>query len=155
MSPFAALGFVVSGFRVLNAKCLAAYLNHKLRKNGSEGAVSAQVHMAYIDNISIGRGSYINGGLIAASPHAQIKIGENCMISYCVHMRTDMHGHDRIDVPMIEQGFIERDIVIGDDVWIGYGAQVMAGVRIDDGAIVGAGAVVTKDVPAKLIKMRG
>ena len=39
------------------------------------------------------------------------------------------------------------DIVIGNDVWIGYEAVVMAGVTIGDGAIIGARAVVTKDVP--------
>lgn len=39
------------------------------------------------------------------------------------------------------------DIVIGNDVWIGYGAIILAGVTIGDGAIIGTGAVVTKDVP--------
>ena len=39
------------------------------------------------------------------------------------------------------------DIVIGNDVWIGYEAVIMAGVTIGDGAIIGARAVVTKDVP--------
>lgn len=57
----------------------------------------------------------------------------------------------------------KRHVVIGNDVWIGHGAQVMAGVSIGDGAIVAAGAVVTKDVspyaivggvPAKIIRMR-
>lgn len=108
-------------------------------------------------------GSYVNGGMLCASPRAKITIGKNCMISYQVHMRTDMHRHDRTSIPMKEQGFDESDIVVGDDVWIGYGAQVMPGVVIGDGAIIGAGAVVTKDVPSmavvggipvKLIKMR-
>ncbi len=45
------------------------------------------------------------------------------------------------------QGHTERDIIIGDDVWIGYGAQIMSGVTIGRGAVVAAGAVVTKDIP--------
>lgn len=48
---------------------------------------------------------------------------------------------------MICQGHIHQNICIGDDVWIGYGAQVMGGVTIGSGSIVGAGAIVTKDVP--------
>lgn len=70
------------------------------------------------------------------------------MLSYGVHLRTDMYRHDKVDVLMREQGHEEHDIVIGDDVLIGYGAQVMSGVAIGDGAIVGAGAIVTKDIPA-------
>ena len=46
------------------------------------------------------------------------------------------------------------DIVVGNDVWIGYEAVVMAGVTIGDGAIVASRAVVTRDVPAKVIKYR-
>lgn len=58
---------------------------------------------------------------------------------------------------------INECIVIGNDVWIGYDAVVMAGVHIGDGAIIGTRAVVTKDVPpyaivggvpAKIIRMR-
>ena len=61
------------------------------------------------------------------------------------------------------ESFGKQDIIIDDDVWIGYGATVMSGVHIGQGAIVAAGAVVTKDippyaivggVPAKVIKYR-
>jgi len=54
-------------------------------------------------------------------------------------------------------------VVIGNDVWIGFGAQIMSGVKIGDGAVIGAGSIVTKDIepyavvggiPAKLIKYR-
>ena len=62
-------------------------------------------------------------------------------------MRTDMHNSSRRDVPMIDQGHTCKDILVGDNVWIGYGAQVMGGVSIGSNSIIGAGAVVTKDVP--------
>ena len=48
---------------------------------------------------------------------------------------------------MNQQGNDEADIVIGDDVWIGYGAQIMSGVTVGSHSIVGAGSVVTHDVP--------
>lgn len=60
-------------------------------------------------------------------------------------------------------GIKKEKIVIGNDVWIGYGARILKGVHIHDGAVIGAGAVVTKDVPpyavvggvpAKIIKYR-
>ena len=48
----------------------------------------------------------------------------------------------------MDQPKVEQDIVIGDDVWLGANTVVLAGVTIGDGAIIAAGAVVTKDVPA-------
>jgi maltose O-acetyltransferase len=58
------------------------------------------------------------------------------------------HKYDRTDIPMCEQGFSEyKEVVIGDDVWIGRRAIIMPGVHIGKGCIIGAGAVVTKDIP--------
>ena len=62
---------------------------------------------------------------------------------------TSGHKFDRTDIPMIDQGFTETEpVVIGNDVWIGRRVIIMLGVNIGDGCILGAGAVVTKDVPA-------
>lgn len=90
-------------------------------------------------------------------------IGDNCLISYNVHIRTGMHNYQDKNMLIKDQGGSEKDVTIGDDVWIGFGAQIMPGVRIADGCVIGAGAVVTKDtepygvyggVPAKIIKRR-
>ena len=77
---------------------------------------------------------------------------------------TSGHKHDRLDIPMIEQGSSETyPVIIGNDVWIGRRAIIMPGVTIGDGVIIGAGAVVTKNVepyvvvagvPAKVVKKR-
>ena len=74
------------------------------------------------------------------------------------------HAFDRTDIPMNQQGFTpEKPIVIEDDVWIGARVIILPGVHIGTGAVVGAGAVVTKDVPdyavvggnpARILKMR-
>ena len=74
------------------------------------------------------------------------------------------HAFNRTDIPMNQQGFAEeKPIIIEDDVWIGANSIILGGVKIGNGAIIGAGAVVTKDVPpraivagnpAKLIKYR-
>ena len=119
--------------------------------------------MYYPQNISIGEGTYINGGHIIASRNAHIQIGKNCLISYNVHIRTDMHNYSKCNVLINEQGNSEKSIVIGDDVWIGFGVQIMPGITIADGCVLGAGAIITKStvpygvyvgIPAKLIKYR-
>lgn len=100
---------------------------------------------------------------MCASPNSKIIIGDNCLISYNVHMRTDMHCYRNRNKLINEQGHKEADIVIGNDCWIGCGAQILASVRIADGCVIGAGAIVTKNtdpysvyvgVPAKKIKER-
>lgn len=114
-------------------------------------------------NIYIGDNTYINSGFIKASKNAKIVIGDNCLISYGVHIRTDQHNYINKNELIKKQGHSEKDIVIGNDVWIGYGVQIMNGITIGDGAVVGAGSIVTKDVeaycvyagiPAKKIKER-
>lgn len=131
--------------------------------HNSGGFISGYCVLKHPENIWLGKNSYINGGRILASPNAKIVIGENCLISYDVHMRTDMHNYMDRNMPIREQGESERDILIGDDVWIGYGVQVMAGVTIAKGCVIAAGAVVTHDteefgvyagVPARRIKER-
>lgn len=52
---------------------------------------------------------------------------------------------------MIEQGMRTAPVTIGNDVWIGMRSIIMPGVNIGDGSVIGAGAVVTKDVPAYAI----
>ncbi|MEG1619751.1 MAG: acyltransferase [Eubacterium sp.] len=85
-------------------------------------------------------------GVINASLNSKIIIGDNCLISYNVHMRTDMHNYLQKDKLINKQGHTEKNIIIGNDVWIGYGVQIMHGVTIGDGAVIGAGAIVTKDI---------
>lgn len=128
------------------------------------GFIGAKTILIHPENIFLGRNTYINSGMIAASPKAKIIIGNDCMVSYGVHMRVDSHRHDSTEVPMIKQGHSHKDIILGNDVWVGYGAQILSGVTIGSGSIIAAGAVVTKDVPecsvvagvpAKIIKKRG
>lgn len=109
-------------------------------------------------NVNIERGAVFgplleigdNSGVgINCELYGPIKIGENVMMGPEVVIYTSGHRHDRTDIPMIEQGSDEtREVTIGNDVWIGRRAMIMPGVNIGDGCVIGAGAVVTKDVPA-------
>ena len=106
-----------------------------------------------------------NSGIgIDCEVYGPVTIGNNVMMGPEVVIYTSGHKHDRIDIPMMEQGSSEtQPVIIGNDVWIGRRAIIMPGVTIGDGVIVGAGAVVTKNiepymvavgVPAKAIKSR-
>ena len=156
-------GSIIFFFKKVNNYCLKIYKTERFRKY-SPGLlfVGPDTICDNPENVLIGNNTYINGGRICASK-GKIIIGDNCMISFEVHIRTDIHCHNRTDIPMIEQDHSYKDIIIGNDVWIGYGVQIMPGVNIADGCIIGAGAVVTKDtepycvyggVPAKKIKNR-
>jgi len=90
-------------------------------------------------------------------------LGVNCRVGPCTIGRDVMMGPDvvfiggnhefsDVDVPMMEQGSRPSPpIVIGDDVWIGIRVIVLPGVQVGDGAILAAGAVVTRDVPPRAI----
>lgn len=148
-------------------KCISAfYIRHtknRLLFCGKNVSFSRRVQFAHCENIYIGNNTYINGGELVAGKNSKITIGDNCLISYNIHFRTITHKYDKSDVLIREQGCIERDIVIGNNVWIGYGTQVLGGVVIGDNNIIGAGSIVTKNipdnevwagVPAKFIKKR-
>ena len=115
--------------------------------------------------ISVGNGTAFNRGThINASCGGKIIIGNNCPIGPGVVMRTANHRIDSDETIIQKQGHIIKDIFIESDCWIGANAVILGGVRIKKGAVIGAGAVVTKNipsmaiavgVPAKILKYRG
>ncbi len=142
------LGLIFYDFSKFKKICIGKYLSSKVRGGGT---ILGDTVCSHLENVYIGAGSFINGGQICAGSNSRIVIGENCMISYGVHLRTQYHYYTRRDVPMNEQGMGEADIIIGNNVWIGYGVQIMSGVRIGTGSVIGAGAIVTKDIPANVL----
>jgi len=103
-------------------------------------------------SITVGNNTAFNINVhINASVGGLIQIGEDCLIGPNVVMRTAGHRYD-IDSTLIrQQGHAFLDIHIDDDVWIGANTVILGGVHISRGAIIGAGAVVTKDVPSYAI----
>ena len=91
------------------------------------------------DESGIGKNSVVNG---------PITIGKNVMIGAELIVLTRNHCTKRTDIPMQYQGFTEPEAVrIGNDVWIGHRVIILPGVHIGNGCIIGAGAVVSKDIP--------
>jgi acetyltransferase-like isoleucine patch superfamily enzyme len=76
-----------------------------------------------------------------------IEIGNRVMMGPRVNLLAERHAADRADVPMKSLGVERSFIRIEDDCWIGANATILAGVTVGHGSIVGAGAVVTRDVP--------
>ncbi len=128
---------------------------------GDDVRVWSNIHKTkiFVDKgakLTIGKNSRINGVHISVSHN--IEIGNNVRIApYSIIIDNDFH---RIDDHFSDEGN-RGPIVIEDDVWITMNCMVMKGVRIGKGAVIAAGAVVTKDVapftvvggvPAKLIK---
>jgi acetyltransferase-like isoleucine patch superfamily enzyme len=97
------------------------------------------------------------------SAYRQVRIGEQCVIADRAMFIDFDHGVVEVERPIRQQGIYMRDVEVGSNVWIGYGACVLRGVRAGDNSVVGTNSVVTKDVaansvvggvPAKLLRMR-
>jgi acetyltransferase-like isoleucine patch superfamily enzyme len=97
------------------------------------------------------------------SAYQHVSIGRECIVADRVMLIDFDHGVVDVDRPMRQQGIYMRDVRVGHNVWIGYGACVLRGVSIGDNSIVGTSAVVTKRVPenavvggipARVIRMR-
>jgi acetyltransferase-like isoleucine patch superfamily enzyme len=116
------------------------------------------------ENISIGSDVSIGpDSRLWASPGAKLRIGDKALFGPNVLVLTSNHGAAERDVAMVDQPWIEREVHIGADVWIGANAVVLPGVTIGDHSIIAAGAIVTKDVapysvvggvPARVIMSR-
>lgn len=105
-----------------------------------------------------------NNVMVNADMGGRIKFGRDVIVGPNVVMRASNHKFSDPQVPVRKQGHMAGTIMIGDDVWIGANAVILANVTIGQGAVVAAGAVVTKDVasytivggvPAREIGRRG
>lgn len=97
------------------------------------------------NDCAIGIGSYICGS------GARIEIGNDVRIADSVRMYTFNHNYEKIGKSIAKQGNSLGEIMIKDNVWIGSGAIILLGVMIGKNSVVGAGAVVTKNVPANSV----
>ena len=85
------------------------------------------------------------------SAYQRVSIGRECVIADRVMLIDFDHGVAEVERPVRLQGIYKRDVRVGHNVWIGYGASILRGVSVGDNAIVGTGAVVTRDVPANAV----
>jgi len=112
--------------------------------------------------VSIGAKS-VMGQECTISAYQHVSVGSECVIADRVMLIDFDHGMVEVERPIRLQGIYKRDVRVGNNVWIGYGACVLRGAVVGDNAVIGTNAVVTKDipanavvggVPARLIRMR-
>jgi acetyltransferase-like isoleucine patch superfamily enzyme len=99
--------------------------------------------------IYIGTNTYINRNTFLDATLSVI-IGKDCAIGPGCYITDHDHGHD-LTFPPLQQPIISNPTRIGDRVWLGANVTVLKGVTIGDRTIVGAGSVVTRDLPADVI----
>lgn len=138
----------------------------RLAKIGKDTNIHPTALIREGEFVTIGNHCLINhNNLIQAgkSKNGSITIGDYVHTGANVMMIAFNHGFYTRDIPTKQQDYLEAPIVIGNDVWIGGGSIILAGVTIGDGAVIAAGAVVNKDVlaytivggvPAKVLKNR-
>jgi galactoside O-acetyltransferase len=171
---------------VSGVKLRAFYLRRTLASLGTLPAISSGIHVVGANAIHIGNNFFSGRGCslyadgdgqikigsrvalnsnvcLNASIGGKIEIGNDVLVGPSVLMRTTDHLFFRTDIPIWQQGHRTGAISIEDDVWVGGNVSILGGVRIGRGAVIAAGAVVTRDiaaysvvagVPARFIKWR-
>jgi acetyltransferase-like isoleucine patch superfamily enzyme len=142
----------------LHAARIVHYYNYshvqqlRLATVGQATAIAPNASFRNGERIVIGDGARIGErcAIWAGSSHAHVRIGEDALFGPDVFVTTSNYRLDR-GGPVLNADSEERDVVIGAGCWLGTRAIVLPGVTIGEGAIVGAGSVVTKDVPPRAI----
>lgn len=137
-----------NGTRHSDAELRDRLLRELLGEVGEGVVVRPPFHCDYGSHIAIGAGTFVNFGCVLLDV-APIRIGAACQLASGVHVVTATHP---IDPGARRRGWEAAEpIEIGDNVWLGSAAVVCPGVTIGEDTVVGAGAVVTRDLPAGVV----
>lgn len=155
---------------VYKVKLLKTKVAWKIRNRHNKTYIE---NVTDLNSVSVGNCTYGPLKVLNDSSQYRLQIGHYCSIAEGVtFIVCSEHPTDRISTfpfkvkclqTQTREAISKGDIIVEDDVWIGYGATILSGVRIGQGAVVAAGSVVTKDIPpyaivggipAKVIKYR-
>lgn len=132
---------------VNNPQCIHLGSNVSIGENSYFGPVVNYMGIAYNPKIIIGNGTWVGKNCSLAAIN-KVEIGENVLFAGNVHITDHSHGYEDISKPMSLQPLISKGpVIIEDDCWLGFGCEILSGVHIGKHSVVGARAVVTKDVP--------
>lgn len=148
------------------------WIHRKKWRKQNKNNFTVAANKFFMDSVSIGSGTYGAIRVVNWNNHNRLEIGSYCSVAqnvvfildadhYIHHISTFPFRNKVIDGSL--EGVSKGNIIVEDDVWIGYGVTILSGVHIGQGAVIAAGAVVSKDVepysivggiPAKTIKKR-
>jgi acetyltransferase-like isoleucine patch superfamily enzyme len=157
--------YIQTGVELLGASCIEIGNNVKLLRDVRLNACAQNSKISLGDLVCLDRGVDINvtergnchieiGERTHISPYTclggpgNIKIGKFCLIASHVGIYANNHNFADPTVYIWKQGVTCKGITIEDDCWLGTGVKVLDGVTIGQGSVIGAGAVVTKDIPS-------
>jgi maltose O-acetyltransferase len=125
-----------------------ALVNELVRATDGRAAIMPGFFCDYGDNIHLGARAFVNANSVFLDC-AEIVIGDDFQCGPGVQLLTPEHPLDAVE----RRSGVEsaRPIRLGNDVWIGGGAVVLAGVTVGDRVVIGAGSVVTRDVPSDVV----
>ncbi|WSQ57857.1 hypothetical protein OG507_12650 [Streptomyces sp. NBC_01217] len=101
-------------------------------------------------SITIGNDCSLNNHVVLYGAGG-ITVGDGCRIATGVVIVAFNHGHDDLALPIRHQSITARGVLVEDEVWIGARSILLDGVTIGSGSVIGAGSVVTRDVPEHAI----
>ena len=139
-------------FRLLHFASYSHVQQVRLLDRGANVSFAPNVSFRNAERITIGAGTHIGEHSIiwAGNSTGRIVFGQKCLLAPHVTITASNYGIEPGEFIM-DQPKIEKDVIVGADVWLGANTVVLAGVTIGDGVVVAAGAVVTRDVPAGAI----
>lgn len=165
MSTYDFFRKIGSAFRKLkNVFVICSFKEH-----GKKISINKNCTFIGIKNISLGNKVIFGQNDLFITTRANIVVGDNVMFGPNVVVITGDHRIDLVDKPMIDVdekkklSCNDQNVVFKGDNWIGANATILKGVTVNEGAVIAAGSVVTKDVPsfsvvagvpAKVIKYR-
>lgn len=142
------VGTYLQGLRLAHFASYSHVRQVRRLQRGAQVSFAPNVSFRNAERITIGDGSHIGEFSViwAGNSSGRVIFGRKCLLAPHVTITASNYGIER-GTPVMDQPKIEKDIVLGDDVWLGANVVVVAGVTIGDGVIAGAGAVITRDVP--------
>lgn len=147
-------------YRRFRSAYFFALVRRKLHSYGSV-TVNGSFHISSLATVDLGHHVNINGMRI--SGRGGVKIGNHFHSGTGITIMLGSHDYDHGEAIPYGKGYVEKNVVIGDYVWLGSNCSICGNVTIGEGAVVAYGALIVKDVPpyaivggnpAKVIKYR-
>ena len=123
-------------------------LREMFRSVGDDATITRPFFCEYGSQLTIGDRFFANTGLVALDV-ASICIGDDVLLGPNVQLLTPTHPIE--PEPRLAKWEVAHPIAIGNNVWVGGGAIILGGVTVGDDSVVGAGSVVTRDVPERVV----